>query len=103
MGVGLLATGGGATLPMVRALLDLSVPNGVGTLVIAQVHGMPEYLLDNINERRHAELNQAYPQLAVAIGGSSPFYADLRFAIDGNVAPRAIVSSQIEYKNDSHR
>lgn len=103
MGVGLLATGGGATLPMVKSLLELRVPQGSGTLVIAEVRGMPEYLLEGIDERRRAELNQAYPQLAVAIGGSSPFYADPRQAIDGNVAPRAAVGLQVEYKNDSHR
>lgn len=67
-GVRLLLSGGGANLPMARALADQTFPAKTGTIRARLTDVRPEW-----ESSKDEDFRSIYPQLAVAVGGASPF------------------------------
>lgn len=65
--VHLVATGGGATLPVVRDLVDSPIEKNGSRLKLRLRDSMPDDLRD-----AYPRLANVYPQLAVSVGGSHP-------------------------------
>ena len=65
--VKLVATGGGAALPIVRQLGENGVQQGSNRVVFSVVDAMSDDLRET-----HPDFVDPYPQIAVALGGSLP-------------------------------
>lgn len=74
--VNLVATGGGATLPIVRELGEMGVRHGGKSIAFKIVDAMPEDI-----RSVHPDLVDPYPQIAVALGGSLPYLPEQRASI----------------------
>lgn len=78
--VTLVATGGGANLPVVEDLVSGPIRKNGGSLKLQLRHAMPNNL-----RAAYPELNEVYPQLAVAIGGAHPELAEQMSSIDEGI------------------
>lgn len=67
-GVRLLLSGGGATLPMATGLADKAFAARTGTIRARLTDVRPDW-----ESSKGEEFRSIYPQLAVAVGGASPF------------------------------
>jgi molecular chaperone HscA len=67
-GVRLLLSGGGASLPMATGLADQAFPARTGTIRIRLTDVRPDW-----ESSKGEDFRSIYPQLAVAVGGASPF------------------------------
>ena len=65
-GLAVIFTGGGSSLPMVRKLAKKSITINDNTITMSPGIPIPHWVKDE-----YPELEQEFPQLAVAIGGSS--------------------------------
>lgn len=92
--VSLVATGGGAGLPIVRDLGENGVRHNDRHIGLRLVDAMPQ----NVREKR-ADLIDPYPQLAVAIGGSLPELPEQRASIGGGVTEPAKITLGPMYRS----
>lgn len=79
--VKLVATGGGAALPIVRQLGEGGVQHGNKQVFFAVVNAMSEGLRET-----HPDLIDPYPQIAVALGGSLPDLPEQRSSIPSGIS-----------------
>ncbi|WP_315728874.1 MULTISPECIES: hypothetical protein [unclassified Bradyrhizobium] len=79
--VKLVATGGGATLPIVRQLGENGVRHGGRQVVFSVVDAMSDDLRET-----HPDLIDPYPQIAVALGGSLPNLPEQKSSIPTGIS-----------------
>ena len=65
--INLVATGGGAALPIIRQLVEDGIEFGKKRVAFTQVDLLAEGIRDS-----NPELVELYPQIAVALGGALP-------------------------------
>ena len=71
--IGVLLTGGGASLPMLQSLTDRVIEAQGKRVKMVQVHQVPPWLEEN-----NPEIAERYSRMAVALGGARPFEIQLR-------------------------